>query len=62
MLNARQTYLFMMAQAEMCRVEGMKAMNDYRRNRGESQAYDENAFVASASVIEQAAVELLNSG
>ena len=29
--------------------EAMKALNEWRASRGESQAYDENAFYANAS-------------
>ena len=60
-MNANQAKTFLFAQAEIARVAGMQALNEYRARRGESQAYDEEAFAAAAYRIEQYAIELINS-
>lgn len=60
-MNAEQAKLFLFAQAEVVRVAGMQALNQYRDMRGESQAYDEEAFAEAANRIENLAIQLINS-
>lgn len=45
-MNENARAAFIMAQAALlnARIEGLKATNEYRARRGESQAYDESAF------------------
>lgn len=47
-----QVPLYVQALAEVAKMEAMKALNKYRELRGESQAYDEDAFLCIASELE----------
>lgn len=53
-----QTQLFLEAQAELVRVEGMKALNAQRLRLDESLAYGEDAFEEKALEIERLAREI----
>lgn len=44
--------------AEQARIFGMQALNDARKAVGESPAYTETDFLASANIIEQIAREI----
>lgn len=37
--------------AAVARIEGMKALNQWRERRGEAQAYDEAAFLAENNTL-----------
>lgn len=49
-------------QAEMyavvARIEGMKALNQWRESRGKAQAYDEEAFWAESKTLDYIATSL----
>ncbi len=45
--------IWAMINAEVVRVEGMKAENENRKDRGYAQAYDESAFEEKAAEIER---------
>lgn len=47
-----QVPIYIQALAEATKVEAMKALNQYREMRGESQAYGEDAFLAVAGNLE----------
>lgn len=55
MMRDWQVPIFIQAQAEVARMEAMKALNKYREMRGDSQAYDEDAFLAVAENLENLA-------
>lgn len=44
--------------AAVARIEGMKALNQWRESRGESQAYDETAFLNEGKTLEYIAMSL----
>jgi len=44
--------------AAVSRIEGMKALNQWRESRGEAQAYDEDAFHAESKTLYHIAVSL----
>jgi hypothetical protein len=60
-MNAHQTRLFLCAQAELVRVEGMKAENARFAVLGETPVYREDAFLSSAAEIDRLAMEIVNS-
>lgn len=37
--------------AAVARIEGMRALNQWRESRGEAQAYDEDAFLAESNTL-----------
>ena len=43
--DQRVAYIFSQSVAAMAEIEAMKAKNTYRKMRGETIAYDENAFM-----------------
>jgi hypothetical protein len=43
---ARTAFILSQVMACQCELEGMKALNQWREMRGESQAYGEGAFLA----------------
>ena len=47
-----QVPLYVQALAEVAKMEAMKALNQYREIRGESQAYGEDAFLRIAFELE----------
>lgn len=53
-----QVPLYIQALAEVAKMESMKALNQYRYMRGESQAYDEEAFLKIALELETISREL----
>lgn len=61
-MNAHQLGLFAHVLAEQARIEGMKAENMHRMNIGESIAYGEDAFNASADEIDRLAREIIQQG
>lgn len=58
MLEEWQLKIYLQAQAEMIRVEGMKVENSQRVLRGEAAAYSEEAFCVSADEIDRLAHEI----
>jgi len=51
---------YIAALACYARIEMMKALNAHRENRGEAQAYDDDAFANESQQLEILAVEVLN--
>ena len=61
MMTNSQARYFLLAQACMARIAAMQALNDERRQRGESQAYDEESFLREAQQIEILARDILEA-
>ena len=59
-MNPLTVKCFLFGLAAMARIEGMKWVNQHRIECGHSIAYDEDAFFAEATALEQLAIEVIN--
>ena len=55
MIRDWQLTIYIQAQAEVAKMEAMKALNEYRKMKGESQAYGEETFLVIAANLENLA-------
>jgi len=60
-MNNNQLRYFALIVAEQARIEGMKAENALYASRGDYPPYHEQDFLTSAGVLDQIAVEIINS-
>lgn len=55
MIRDWQLPIYIQVQAEVAKMEAMKALNEYRKMKGESQAYGEETFLVIAANLENLA-------